>query len=288
MQSTVQTAGRVGIALTLLALASCGGPVESAGSERFRIPPSVDSQRLLVMEQPPTVVAKSLEDIPMARRIMGRLDPMEMRRRADSRILSANALPWLTSSTPGRDFLQTPPQRIVVRGDPPESCPVAFSRGAPASTPIPELAADALGVCLEAAGPGCGCRVVAAGSVLLVPQEDVAYATGVTARIRARALGLDGVLVAEETPDSRILLRDLTKVVGELSRQPDGTVALRFAGGEDAYVGTARAVGYRRGRLAERFYLENSDGDRVSLLIGFDPDEVAAFAGAWLAWPPDA
>ncbi|MEM7742085.1 MAG: hypothetical protein AAF409_00125 [Pseudomonadota bacterium] len=278
----------LGCAVILITLAGCVGPTVSAGSERARISQSLDVQRMLVMDQPPRVAASTSDDIPVARRILGNLDPTEMQRRIDSRILSVNALPWLTSSAPGREFLTTPPQRVVVRGDPPERCPVAISRGAASSTPVPDLAADALKACLAAAGSGCGCRVVAAGSVLLVPQEDVAYATGVSARIRARSLGLDGLLVAEETEDGRTLLRDLTTVVGQLSRQPDGTVELQFTGSGDTYVGEARAVGYRRGRLAERIYLENGHGERVSLLIGFGPDEVAASAGAWLAWPPDA
>lgn len=260
----------------------------SAGSQRARNPDDVNLQRILVMPRPPLIRAEDAAGVEVARRLMSRLSPAELQDREGAGPVDASGLPWLTGSTPGRKFLSSPRQRILVRGAPAQSCPVAFATTSPPTTAIADAAADALSTCLAQVAPGCGCQVVAAGSVLLVPRDDVPYATGIAARVRAGALGLDGFLIAEETPDADVILRDVSGVVGRLERGAGDAVTLTFEGVSEVYRGTARAVGYRRGRRAERIYAENTNGDRVSLLIGFDPGELADFAGAWLAWPPDA
>ena len=271
----------------LSGLSACAGAPESAGSERIRNPEALDLQRLLVLKVPPLIAAEDQAGISDARRLMSRLDPAELRDREGARFADANALPWLSGSAAGRAYLAATPQRVLVRGRPAEQCPVAFAEIDAPTRPVADLVASGLKKCLENAPPGCGCQVVAAGSVLLVPRNEISYATGIAARIRVQALKLDGFLVAEETPDGDVLLRDLARPVAKVTREGrDVTVTLAQSGG--VYRGQARPVGYRRGRIAERIYATSESGERLSLLIGFDPDELAQFAGAWLAWPSDA
>ena len=267
-------------------LTTCAPNGYSAGSQRVKNPEGVDLQQILVLLRPPKIAIENIGDMTTAERILGRLDPNELAGREGARMIDANALPWLTGSTEGRAFLSTRDRRVLIRGTPSTSCPVALTKTG--SAPIPQLASEGLRQCMAESAPGCGCQVVAAGSVLLVPREEVAYATGISARIRAPSLGLDGILVAEETPDGSILLRDVSGVVGKMERNGAGDVSLVMNNAIEPFSGTARRVGFRRGRLAERIYAKDSSGNRVSLLIGFPPEELAQIAGAWLAWPPDA
>ncbi|MEM7058168.1 MAG: hypothetical protein AAF557_11305 [Pseudomonadota bacterium] len=277
--------GIVGVLLTLV-LGSCVGAPNSAGSQRQKISESVDLQQILIMPQPPEIIAEDRSDIAKIKQRLERLNPNALAARQGARLIDANALPWLAGSTEGRGFLANPPGRVLVRGTPASFCPIALTESGPGSAA--ELASRALSTCIAESEPGCGCQVIALGSILMVPREEVAYATGISARIRARSLGLDGFLVAEETPDGVILLRDVSGIVGKIVRGVDEAVTLTFANASQPFTGEARGVGFRRGRLAERVYATDSSGNRVSLLIGFEPDELAQFAGAWLAWPPDA
>ena len=116
--------------------------------------------------------------------------------------------------------------RVLVRGAPQEFCPTALVESGAAS--VPDLAASALDRCLAQSADRCGCEVIAAGSVLMVKKAEVSYATAIAARIRAPSLGLNSFLVAEETRDGGILLRDLTGIVGRVDRDGTGvTVHLR-------------------------------------------------------------
>lgn len=239
------------------------------------------------MERPPIVFAKDAAGVEIARTLISRLTPDALRERQGARRVDANELPWLSGSEAGRDFLSRTGNRVLVRGRPQGFCPMALAESAP-SAPLSMLARSALTRCLEQAPDGCGCRVVAINDALLTTLDEVTYATGIAARLRARSLGLDDLLVAEETPDRRILLRDLSGVVGEVAFNGDDGASITLRGTDKTFRGTARKVGFRRGRLAQRIYATSEAGDRLSLLIGFGPEELAEYAGAWLAWPPDA
>jgi len=235
------------------------------------------------------VVASGPPDLDRAERFGAQLDPERLLKRNDSRLARADSLAWLTGSEAGRVFLEAPLPRAIARGDPPRTCPATgLAAGDPAGRG--SAVRTALSRCLDAlpaAAKDCGCELVAVDSVLTVPRDEMAYATGVTARVRAPEAGFDGLLIAEDETGGAILLRDVTGPVARITRPADGRAALEFLGGGPRFEGIATPVGYRRGRLAERLYLANADGSRAVVLIGFSPGELAESAGAGLAWPRD-
>ena len=130
----------------------------------------------------------------------------------------------------------------------------------------------------------CGCQIVALDDMVTIPAGEAGYATGTTARLRAPSLGLDLLLVAEEI-DGQILLRDLRGVVARLTSGDGEEVRVDFPATKTVFQGRRIPVGFRRGRVAERIYATDNGGNRLSLLIGFEPEELAGGAAAWLAWP---
>lgn len=275
--------------LTLFVLlVACGNTGASSGSERARTPESVNAQQILIMDRPPIVTADDAARVEMAHRLISRMSVTDLQSRQGARRVDASELPWLSGSATGRDFLTSSGTRVLVRGRPQSFCPVAFTETGGPGVPKADIARNALNRCLAEVPDGCGCRVVAIDDALLVKRDEITYATGIAARIRARSLGLDALLVAEEQQDGSILLRDLSGIVGKVSISKDRTTTVELRNSSTVYQGQARDVGFRRGRLARRIYATNDAGERFSLLIGFDPGELAEFAGAWLAWPPDA
>jgi hypothetical protein len=243
--------------------------------------------RMIVLERPPIIAAQRPEDLVLAARAAAGADPAELAARPSSRWVGVDALPYLTQTEVGRRFLAAAMPRALARGMPAEFCPAAEAVASPGAGRA-EAARSALQGCLARLGRGheeCGCRVVALDQVVTVPREEMAYATGVSARMRVPGLGLDLMLVAEDTAAGETALRDLMGSVARLEHGPGDEVAVVFTRSGHRFEGFRIAVGFRRGRLAERIYALDGDGNRLSLLVGFEPDELAGHAAAWLAWP---
>src|SRR5690625_1776290 len=276
----------IGAALLAAVSACAAGP--DTGSDSRNSGAGASGERILVMERPPEIRAMNARDLEAAHTLMERLSVEELRGRTGARLHDARELPWISGSTAGRDFLELAEPRLLLRGDPAEICAVAFAEGGDASRPLADLATGALERCIAEAGPGCGCSIVAMNSVLLVPLDEVSYATGAPARLRVPSLGLDKMLIAEVADGKHEVLRDVTHRVGEIEHGEGDHVTIRLDGVEGAFTGEARRVGFRRGRLAQRVYARNEAGEQLILLIGFGPNELSEMAGAWLAWPADA
>lgn len=275
------------VLLAVLSLTSaCDGSDAHNGPGREVVDSDLRDQLIVVSDAPPQVVASGAADLDRAERFGNRLDPDAMLARLDARLARADSLAWLTGSAEGRRFLAAPLPRAIARGTPSERCPAI---GVAAEEPGGRgpTVRRALELCLAAVPEDCGCALIAVDRVLTVGREEMAYATGVTARARIPAPGFDGLLIAEDEPDGSILLRDLAGPVGRIVRGAEGAATLTILDGGARFEGRSVAVGYRRGRLAERFYLEDAGGRRAVVLVGFSPAELAAGAGAGLAWPEE-
>ncbi len=280
------------------ALALASGCSEVGGrsiSEPLTADERLSTQRMVVLERPPIVISQSTKQVASARRAVTRLSLDDLATRRGAREIDANALPFLSGTDVGRDFLASGPGRVLVRGTPVQSCPATIGRAPAPGETLADTAARALTTCHAALagssspeGTECGCRLIALDSVLLVPREEMTYATGTTARLRVQSLDLDAMLVATNGAENGVLLRDVSGPVGKVERLENDRVRITLKDTEQTFEGSARRVGYRRGWLAERIYAISATGERLSLLIGFAPDELAELAGAWLAWPPDA
>jgi hypothetical protein len=245
---------------------------------------------MVVLSNPPIIAATRPENLPAALRIAENTDQAELARRESARWVGVDALPFLTSTEAGKRFLSAAAPRALARGMPPQTCPAAAMASATPGTSRTEVAGQALRRCLTLLTPerpDCGCRIVALDDLVTVPREDTVYATGTSARMRSPALGIDLLLVAEEVPGGDTILRDLHGPVARLENGENDAVTLRFHATGSRFDGHRIVVGFRRGRIAERIYVTDAGGNRLSLLIGFEPGELADRAGAWLAWPPE-
>lgn len=265
----------MGFALALAACTPAGAPVDQG---RPRIEAGAGSQRLVVASRPRGLTARTAEEAATARAVAERNPAAELSRADSARRVSAEGLAFLVGTPAGRRFLALPFPRALARGDPAAQCPATGVAGGPRAVET------ALGACLAALAdrPDCGCEILAYDDVVAVDRGELAYATGTSARLRVPALGIDGLYVAEAEPDGTLLLRGLGGPFGRVERRPDG-VAVILADGR-RFDGTAEAVGFRRGRLAERIRAQDAQGRRLVLLTGFDPDELAERAAAFLAW----
>ncbi len=276
------------VALTLLVSACARPPAPAGSSARTGMSETFHSRRLAVFELRPPLVARPGQNLEAVRRRLAHTRPEELAHRRLARPVRVDALPFLTETAEGRAYLAAPSPKALARGAPAASCPAVAAAAVPPAAGDEGAAVTALRTCLARLGPhaeGCGCRLIAIDDVVLVPQQALAYATGVAARLYAPELGLDALLVAEATPDGGVLLRDLRGPVARLERGPDSAVTLVLLDGGRRFEGRSIPVGFHRGRIAERIYATDTAGRRLRLLIGFDPRELATYAGAWLAWP---
>ncbi len=272
--------------------AACGNDPETRGSAREPLAEETHRQRMLVLERPPIIAVQHPAELPLAIRAADTMDVATLERRESARRVGTDALPFLTQTETGRRFLAAARPRAIARGMPAEFCPAVAAaggaNGGSAEASRGEVVRRALEDCLAGLGPareGCGCRVLAIDDVVTVPRDETAYATGVSARMQVPGLGLDLVLVAEDGPDGTVLLRDLAGAVARLERGPEDAASVVFADSGRRFEGRRVPVGFRRGRLAERIYASDAEGNRLSLLVGFEPAELAGSAAAWLAWP---
>jgi hypothetical protein len=162
-------------------------------------------------------------------------------------------------------------------------CPAAAASEEAAVTRR-DAAASSLGSCLtqlraQGADPACGCRLIAIDTALLAPQSDFSFAPVVSALLiddDTRAERMVAEAIAADVNAELVLLRD---TVGERGRiLLTGDTAEVLLTGEPARVlnGTRERFGYRRGRIAERLRLMDSDGKRVTLLIGVEMRDVTS------------
>lgn len=282
MRITFRPVAALACALTV---AACGATESRTGSSSLH-----DTRSLIVLDQPPIIEALSEVELSLVRLQSTRLDPAALSARTDARFVGIEALPYLTNSEAGQKFLRLGMPRAISRGSPPEICPAVGVAGGPGVASAADAAVGAVSACLAALGPHadvCGCRLLALDGMLTVPRTDMAYAMGTTARLHSRALGVDVMIVAEDVGERMTLLRDLRGPVGTLRHLPGGAVELTLKGqAGHVFRGHGDAIGFRRGRLAERIRVEDEAGRIVTLLIGFSPDELANGAGAWLADHP--
>ncbi|MEM8622977.1 MAG: hypothetical protein AAGG47_05580 [Pseudomonadota bacterium] len=153
-----------------------------------------------------------------------------------------------------------------------------------------EAVRDAFGTCLADLArrgvTGCACQLGAVDDMVLLPREGTAYARGTSARLKAPALGIDGLFVAEETSDGALVLRGTDGPFALVDFPEDRRARLVLAGEpRTVFAGDAIAVGFRRGRLARRLYLQDATGRRITLLVGFSPAELDQYAAGWLLHP---
>ncbi|MEM7506278.1 MAG: hypothetical protein AAF415_05995 [Pseudomonadota bacterium] len=276
-----------GLAITGLIIVSCTGLPRDQRSNRQVIAEEWHSQRMIILENPPVIAIDRRADIEDAAQAANRADPEQLAARLEARQVRVDALPYLIGSIEGQRFLQATGPRAIARGDPELSCPALGISLPGKPTGRADLAREALTSCTAALPPNaqdCGCRLIAIDNLVTVQRDALAYATGTSARLSIPADGIDRLLVAEEDGPGRLLLRDLTGIVATVVATEGEEVTVEFARGQ-RFTGRRLKVGFRRGRLAERIYAEGADGQRLSLLIGFEPDELADQAAAWLAWP---
>lgn len=288
-----------GLALTA-ALAGCAtGENQSAGA---RDPGALGLQQLVLPAAPPVIEAQDETEIPRAMRLAERFDRPALEGQRRTRTIEAVQTPLLYEAPAGRRFLAAPGARALALGAPPEICPAIGLATSTEPAPRAQTAERALNDCLAMlkqsdASAECSCRLVALDDTLLADQRSFAYARGVTAQFIGAGDELDDFLVAEERPeedgsgDVRIWFLDALgpRAVARLTEAGEAELAvLQGANGEleatRYFRGRWESEGFRRGRLAEKLYLEDETGARLIALVGYSPAELAAREAELEVW----
>ncbi|MEL6768966.1 MAG: hypothetical protein AAFP17_17435 [Pseudomonadota bacterium] len=256
-------------------------------------------ETVVITQQGLRIAAKGEREVTKAVGLAEKVDATRLSRRAGGARVRAAEVPILSQTALGLAFLDLTGARALAYGDPPQRCP-AVGLSAPGASGRAAAVESAFGACfaelerrrdtLPGGDAPCGCRLGALDDVVLLSREQTAYARGTAARLRAPALGLDGLFVADPAPDGGIVLSDASGPFAIVAFEPGGgTAGLVFLDAPGTvFRGRDLAVGFRRGRLARRLYLQDSTGRQVSLLIGFAPAELDAYAAGWLVFPEGA
>ena len=270
----------------------------------------IELTRLTQPPQPPELIAKAQSEVARIAASASRARLKGLARRAGAKPFEGPQIPLLIESALGRAYLASGPGRAIAMGSPAATCPMMGAALSRASSE--EASRAALSQCLtqraaRGASASCGCRLVAAGDVLLTDAASLAYARAVTARLTRPAetgrAALDAPLIAEERlydvqGDSRLSASALADLaagartiwllaasgpVGLLTLSADGAAELWLVQGprqapeiKETLRGVWRAEGFRRGRLARRVALSDGAGRAAYVFLGYEPREYAA------------
>ena len=273
-------------------LAGCAAGESAGGNARDT--GDLGRQQLVLPAAPPVIAAQDETEVARAMRLAERFNRPALESQRRSRTIEAVQTPLLYEAPAGRRFLEAPGARALALGEPPEICPAIGLATSAQPAPRAESAERALTDCLamlkkSGASAECGCRLVAIDDTLLAEQGAFAYARGVTAQFIGHGAELSAIYVAEEraeedgSGDVRIWFLDALgpRAVARLTEAGEAELAmLQGANGEleatRYFRGRWESEGFRRGRLAEKLYLEDEKGERLIALIGYSPAELAA------------
>ncbi len=277
-----------------LAIAVAGCASDGGAGKQGRNLGELGLQQLVLPAAPPLIEAQDAEDVDRAKRLAARYDRRRLERQRRTRLIEAVQTPLLYEAPAGQRFLSAPGARALAIGYPPRICPAIGLATSTEPAPRAETAASALNGCLakleqSGASDECGCRLVALDDTLLAEQAAFAYARGVTAQFVGGEKALATTLIAEErseedgSGDVRIWFLDALgpRAVARLTEAGEAELAVLEGPNGDLsasnyYRGRWESEGFRRGRLAEKLYLEDEDGERLIALIGYSPAELAA------------
>lgn len=279
-----------------LALVGCAQP---EGVKRFD---ASTRGTVVISQQGVRITAKGEREVTRVIEIADKLDDASLLRRQGARRVNAAEVPILAQSPAGRAFLSQDGHRAVAVGSPARLCP-AIGSSTPGAASRGTAVRGALTACLadledwrqstattlgSASGAAdCDCALAAVDTMVLLPQTETLYALGTPARLKAPALGLDGLFVAEALPDGAIRIGDTRGAFATVRLTASNRARLVLDDApEQAFEGDVVRTGFRRGRIARRFYLRDATGRQMALLVGFSPAELEAYAAAWLAFPP--